>query len=848
MSPKADIAARNDIQPPESSLEACVGRKRPITPPSVPLVAGRQLTANGRCRGKVTQSTLDARRFLVNAPVGRPPSYRFGVFEVDTPAHQLRKQGLRIRLQDQPYQLLLLLLERAGQVVTRDELRQRLWPSSAFVDFDHGLNNCIARLREALGDAAASPRFIETVPRVGYRFLDKVTAVQDEAVVAAPTSPSPAAASQPPASLRRGRSRWLVLAGGVGAALLLAGLLRLALTDRQNDEKHPGNVVSPAPSIAVLPFVNMSSDVEDEYFADGLSEELISKLAGVRGLNVAGQTSSFHFKGKREPAEVIAQALKVNHLLEGSVRRSGTRVRITAQLIDVASGHHLWTQTFDRELTDTFQIQEDIAFAVAAALKVSLLDADEARIHRRGTKDPEAYRLYSIARAHLLGRTKTDLSVAKRSLDAAIDRDPEFAAAHAGLARYYLRRVLGTLTEPEESARLGAAAAERAVSLDPASSEALLARANFQFLRYRFRGDYEAFIAGQSDMQRAIELDPANSLAFEDFGRAMLWHEPELASSLLEQAIRVDLLCAGPHVLITTLLGNRGQLEAARKRCDDLLERYPSGNACVMAMATLETYFGHFEQAVDLGRASEKFIGGPARIQLWSVYMSMGDPAGAREWLDFGNTPMEKVLSDAARFAMDGRYEQAFTVLEKHRGEFPLSHLLDLPTAKFALMAGRPQQALQILEQRLPDLARGIEPITARNLLPALDLATAQLNTGAGNDARALLERIAAYLDGPSALRLPMFALQRARAHALAGEPDAALRALDRAYNEGLRTTWAVDLRPQSLLYIDPIEADPAFVDLRDDPRFKHWFERIKTDNARQLGQLKARQVAKVIN
>jgi hypothetical protein len=222
--------------------------------------------------------------------------------------------------------------------------------------------------------------------------------------------------------------------------------------------------------------------------------------------------------------------------------------------------------------------------------------------------------------------------------------------------------------------------------------------------------------------------------------------------------------------------------------------------------------------------------------------MSMGDLAGASQWLDFGNTPMEKILSDAARFAMDGRHDQAFTVLASHRGEFPLSHLLDLPAAKFALIAGRPQQALQILEQRLPDLASGIEPITARNVLPALDLATARLNTGAGDDAGMLLQRIAAYLDGPSAPRLPMFAFERARAHALAGEPDAALRALDRAYNEGLRTTWALDLRPQSLLYIDPIEADPAFVDLRDDSRFKQWFERIRTDNARQLEQLEARR------
>ena len=153
---------------------------------------------------------------------------------------------------------------------------------------------------------------------------------------------------------------------------------------------------------------------------------------------------------------------------------------------------------------------------------------------------------------------------------------------------------------------------------------------------------------------------------------------------------------------------------------------------------------------------------------------------------DFGKNPMEVTLSDAARCAMDGRYQQAYAVLEAHRMEYPLSHLLDLPTAKFALIAGRPRQALKILEQRLPDLANGIEPISARNLLPALDLATAQMNTGDRHDARALLERIAVYLDRPDALHLPMFAFQRARAYALGGEPDAAFGALDRAYDEEL--------------------------------------------------------------
>jgi adenylate cyclase len=185
----------------------------------------------------------------------------------------------------------------------------------------------------------------------------------------------------------------------------------------------------------VLPFISLSQDKDNEYFSDGLTEELVTKLAGIRGLKVLARTSSFRFKGKGESAAAIARALQVNHLLEGSVRRSGTHLRITAQLIDAGKDEHVWSQTYDREVGDIFQIQEEIAFAVAAALKVSLLEADQSRIRKHGTSDSEAYRLYLIAQSHLLSRARpTDLGVAKRALDEAIARDPNFAVAYAGLS------------------------------------------------------------------------------------------------------------------------------------------------------------------------------------------------------------------------------------------------------------------------------------------------------------------------------------------------------------------------------------------------------------------------------
>ena len=294
--------------------------------------------------------------------------------------------------------------------------------------------------------------------------------------------------------------------------------------------------------------------------------------------------------------------------------------------------------------------------------------------------------------------------------------------------------------------------------------------------------------------------------------------------------------------MIASLEGYRGQLESARKRCAELLARSPDAKACEMAIATLDTYYGHLDRAVPFLRRAAKSIGGAARIQLWSIYMSMGDRASAGQWLDFGSLPMEKVLSDAARFAMDGRYDQAFAILDRHRKDFPYSRLLDLPAAKFALLAGKPRDCLRILEQRVPDLANGVEPISARNVLPALDIATARMKVGAVDDAQSLVRRVAKYLDDSPWLRLPLFAVQRARAYALAGETDAAFRALDQAFEQGQRTTWALDLRPQSFLYVDPVEADPAFTILRADPRFGRWLDRIHSDNQRQLKQLNAAQ------
>jgi TolB-like protein len=292
----------------------------------------------------------------------------FGVFEVDLRAGELRRQGIKIRLQDQPFQILQILLEHPGEIVTREELRQRIWPADTFVDFEKGLYNAIKRLREALSDSAENPRFVETLPRRGYRFLETVAGTMAEA----------------------------------------------------------------SASVAVLPFLNLSADPENEFFADGMSEEIISALMQIKNLHVAARTSSFSFKGKHVDLRVIGEQLNVRTVLEGSVRRAGSHVRITAQLVSVSDGYHLWSEKYDREMKDIFQIQDEIARSIAERLKVTL-EGDRPLV-KAGTNNLEAYQLYVKGRA-LFFQRGTRLRRSLECFKRAVELDPPVCASLGGAGR-----------------------------------------------------------------------------------------------------------------------------------------------------------------------------------------------------------------------------------------------------------------------------------------------------------------------------------------------------------------------------------------------------------------------------
>jgi TolB-like protein len=332
---------------------------------------------------------------------------RFGPFELDLRAGELRKAGQRIRLQDQPFQILRVLLESPGEVVLRQEIRSRLWPDGTIVEFEHSINAAVKRLRDALCDSVGKPRYIETMARRGYRFIGQVE----------PKAGSPA--------------------------------------------------VAVTPSIAVLPFADLSGDRENEYFSDGLAEEIINHLTRGRGLKVIARTSAFTFKGRQQDIHKIAQALGVTHVLEGSVRRAGSRVRVIAQLIATADGSHLWSERYDREMADIFAIQDEIAQAISSALQVQF-----SGITRPYTPQLPAYDAYLKARYCVATFTRESLARGRDFYERSIALDPGFVEARSGLAVAILTSVLPGLSPAHEAMPLARAAAQSALDLDPASQEA----------------------------------------------------------------------------------------------------------------------------------------------------------------------------------------------------------------------------------------------------------------------------------------------------------------------------------------------------------------------------------------
>src|SRR5580692_5826300 len=443
-----------------------------------------------------------------------PPNsvVRFGTYEVCLHSGEVRKAGLRIRVQRQPLKLLEILLEHPGEVVTREQLRSRVWPNESFGDFDQALNIAIGKLRSALGDSAENPRFIETLPKRGYRFIADVSVFDADArpkklesVAGDPSDSVPGNTLQGAGlALAPKRRRWLTRGLIVAVALVLSWAILSVWLFRSR---------APAPtgirSIAVLPLENLSGDASQNYFADGMTDELITDLAQISALRVISRTSVMVYKGARKPLPQIARELNVDAVVEGTVLRSGDQVRITAQLIEASTDKHLWSQSYEGELRDTLALQNRVAGAIADQIRINLTPREEAALKNVRVVNPEAYESYLKGRYFWNKRTADGLKAALAYFNQAIEEDPEYAQAYSGLADTYA--LLGDwqygVMSFKEALPKAKAAAIKALELDSSLSEAHTS------LGYSLRAFDWDFDSAGKEFQRAIEINPGYATA-----------------------------------------------------------------------------------------------------------------------------------------------------------------------------------------------------------------------------------------------------------------------------------------------------------------------------------------------
>jgi TolB-like protein/DNA-binding winged helix-turn-helix (wHTH) protein/tetratricopeptide (TPR) repeat protein len=442
---------------------------------------------------------------------------RFGVFEAELRTGRLTRFGRRVRLQEQPFRLLAILLEKSGELVTREELRERLWPQTT-VDFDHGLNKAISKIRDALGDSAENPRFIETVARRGYRFLADVTVVdagQPETAMVVAIRDRPAETVTGGAVIasrtlpRRSRRilAWRLFGLGLAVVLVIA-FSRVFYPWTQPD--------ATIRSLAVLPLENYSGDAAQDYFADGMTEELITRLGQIGALRVISRTSVMTYKNVHRPLPEIARELNVEAVVEGSVSRSGNQVRITAQLIQVPADKHMWAQSYAGDLRDTLELQSRVARAIAEQIRITLNRKEQGALGTAKVVNPDAFEAYLKGRYFWNKRTGDGLKTAITYFGRAIELDPSFAEAYSGLAdAYALSGDWEYAVVPAPDAfRQAKAAATKALELDDSLGEA---HTSLAFALDLYGWDWNA---AEREYTRAIELNPGYATAHHWYA----WH------------------------------------------------------------------------------------------------------------------------------------------------------------------------------------------------------------------------------------------------------------------------------------------------------------------------------------
>jgi TolB-like protein/DNA-binding winged helix-turn-helix (wHTH) protein/Tfp pilus assembly protein PilF len=455
-------------------------------------------------------------------------TYRFGQFELDLRSYELKRDSQPLRLEKIPMELLIFLVEHHGELITREQIIERLWGKEVFLDTEQGINTAIRKVRQVLRDDPEKPQFLETVVGKGYRFISNVTLIPTE---------SAASRDRVLPESKSGRPRRLWLFGTV-AGLLVATAVVWMLWPKI-DRALRGRPTSALRSIAVLPLENLSGDASQEYFADGMTDELITDLAKISSLRIISRTSIMQYKGVRKPLPEIARELNVDAVVEGTVTRSGNHLRITAQLIDASTEGHLWAENYDRELGDAVTLQNQVATSIAEQVRAKLTPIEREQLAVRQPVSPVAYEL-NLKGGYFLG--KLNQESVDRAIDyfqRAIDHDPTYAAPYSGLAVCYI--VLGSIDlgvrPPSVVAPKARAAALKALQLDPLLADA---HSSLAYLKLTYDWDW---VGAETEFERALELNPGSSDGHHLYAHLLVsGGRPDKALAESRRALELDPL------------------------------------------------------------------------------------------------------------------------------------------------------------------------------------------------------------------------------------------------------------------------------------------------------------------
>jgi len=565
----------------------------------------------------------------------------FGDYELDCRTGELQRNGTTVRLQPQPAKLLSILVSRAGEVVTREELAEAVWGPDTYVDFEHGLNFAIRKIRRVLQDDSENPRYLETVPKRGYRFI---------AAVADSARPQRIQPAMLPLVPPYNRLRLLLIS--IAVAVMVAALVSaIHWWPRSAAASHKIG------SLAVLPLANLSGDSEQEYFADGMTEALITALGKVSALRVISHTSVMRYKHTKEPLPEIARELNVDAVVEGTVLRSGSRVRITANLLYAPSERHLWAETYERDLRDILGLQDEVARTIANEIKIKLTPQEERRLTTAHPVDPVAYQLYLDGRYHLETWSRSGIMLAIDYFERAIQKDPSFASAYAGLAEAAVR-----LGEKGEKARPPTL---RALQLDDELSEA---HAMMGLVRFRYDWDWES---AENEFRRAIELNP-NSTVARHYHAHNLLLTGRADEALLESKRWIELDPFSPAAyehLGWQYVGLRRYDEAVQS-LHQALQLDPNFHEAIHSLAMAYVQKGMLREAIallnraiDLSPGDKRDLAGLARA--YALSGRRDDAMKIAKELRRSSTGGFDVLWVAAGYAALADRDQAFEWLER---------------------------------------------------------------------------------------------------------------------------------------------------------------------------------------